>query len=61
MNHGKLDMIKKEMARIKIGILAINWTGNSDIQLDELMVSYSRNDNIRRNGGAPITSKEIIK
>ena len=38
MNQGKLDMVKKEMARVNIKILAISerkWTGMGEFKSDD--------------------------
>ena len=38
MNQGKLEVVKQEMARVSIDILAINelkWTGMDELNLDD--------------------------
>ena len=44
MNHGKLEVVKREMARVNIDILGIsklNWTGNGEFNSDDHYIYYS--------------------
>ena len=47
MNHGKLEVVKQEMTRVKIDILGINeprWTGMGEFKSDDQMsTSVGRN------------------
>ena len=43
MNQGKLEVVKKEMARVNIGILGISelkWTGMGEINSDDHCIYY---------------------
>ena len=43
MNQGKLEVVKKEMARVNIDILGISglkWTGMGDFNLDDHCIYY---------------------
>ena len=60
MNHGKLGMIKQEMERVNINILAISelkWTRMCEFNSDVLYVYYCGQESLRRNGVAISSSK----
>ena len=43
MNQGKLEVVKQEMARVKVDILEISelkWTGSGDFNLDDHYIYY---------------------
>ena len=43
MNHGKLEVVKQEMARVNINILGISelrWTGMGEFNLDDHYIYY---------------------
>ena len=43
MNHGKLDVVKQEMARVNIDILGISkvkWTGMGEFNSDDYYIYY---------------------
>ncbi|RWS06003.1 endonuclease-reverse transcriptase-like protein [Dinothrombium tinctorium] len=64
MSQGKLDIIKREMDRLKIGLLGISelhWTDNGYFQSDDFTVYYSGHDNIKRNGVAFIACKRVTR
>ena len=53
MNQGKLEVVKQEMERVKINILAINeliWTGMGEFYSDYHYIYYCRQETLRRNG-----------
>ena len=53
MNQGKLDVVKKEMARANIKILAISerkWTGMGEFNSDDHFIYYRGQESLRRNG-----------
>ena len=53
MNQGKLEVVKQEMARVSIDILAINelkWTGMDELNLDDHYIYYCGQDSLERNG-----------
>ena len=54
MNQGKLEVVKKEMARVNIGILGISelkWTGMGEFNSDGHYIYYCGQESLRRNGG----------
>ena len=55
VNQGKLDVVKKEMARLNIKILGIselNWMEIGDFNLDDHYIYYCGQEYLRRNGVA---------
>ena len=55
MNQGKLDMVKKEMARLNIDILGISelkWMGMVKFNSDDHYIYYSGQESLRRNAFA---------
>ena len=55
MNAGKLDMVKKEMARLNIDILGISelkWMGMVKFNSDDHYIYYSGQESLRRNAFA---------
>ena len=62
MNQGKLEVVKQEMARVNIDILAISeirWTGMGDFNLDDHYIYYCGQESLRRNGVAIIVNKRV--
>ena len=62
MNKGKLEVVKKEMARVNIGILGISelkWTGMGKFNSDDHYVYYCGRESLRRHGGALIVNKRV--
>ena len=60
MNQGKLEVVKQEMARVKINILGISelrWTGIGEFNSDDHYIYYFRQESLRRNGVAIILNK----
>ena len=60
MNQGKLEVVKQEMARVKVDILGISelkWTGMGEFNSDEHYVYYCGQESLRRNGVAIIVNK----
>ena len=60
MNQGKLEVVKQEMARVNINILAINelkWTGIDEFNSDDHYIYYYGQESLRRNGVAIIVNK----
>ena len=50
MNQGKLEVVKQEMARVNIDILAISeirWTGMGDFNLDDHYIYYCGQASLR--------------
>ena len=62
MNQGKMDMVKKEMARMNINILGISelkWTGMGEFNSDDHYIYYGRQEPLRRNEVALIVNKRV--
>ena len=60
MNQGKLEVVKQEMARVNINILAINelkWTGIDEFNSDDHYIYYYGQESLRRKGVAIIINK----
>ena len=61
MNQGKLQVVKQEMARVKINILGISelrWTGMGEFNSDDHCIYYCGQESLRRNGVAIIVNKK---
>ena len=55
MNQGTLEVVKQEMARVKIDIVEIwelKWTGMGELNSDDLYIYSCRQESLRRNGVA---------
>ena len=53
MNQGKLEVVKQEMARVKVDILGISelkWTGMDEFNSDDHYIYYCGQESLRRNG-----------
>ena len=62
MNQGKLEVVKQEMARLKVNILGISelkWTGMGEFNSDDHNIYYCGQESLRRNGVAIIVNKRI--
>ena len=62
MNHGKLDMVKQEMARVNMNTLGnseLKWTGTGEFNSDDHYVYYCEQESLRRNGVALIINKSL--
>ena len=62
MNQGKLEVVKQEMARVKVDILGISklkWTGMSDFNSDDHYIYYCGQESLRRNGVAIMVNKRV--
>ena len=62
MNQGKLEVVKQEMARVNIDILAIRelkWTGMGEFNSDDHYIYSCGQEFLRRNGVAIIVSKKV--
>ena len=61
MNQGKLEVVKQEMARVKVNILGISelkWAGTDEFNSDDHYIYYCGQESLRRNGVAIIFTKE---
>ena len=50
MNHGKLKVVKQEMARVNINILGISelkWTGMGEFNSDDHYIYYSGQESLK--------------
>ena len=62
MNQGKLEVVKQEMARVNIDILAISelkWTGMSEFNSDDHYIYNCGQESLRRNGVAIMVNKRV--
>ena len=61
MNQGKLEVVKREMARVNIdslGISELKWTGMGEFNSDDHYIYYCGQESFGRNGVAIIVTKE---
>ena len=61
MNQGKLEVVRREMARVNVDILRISelkWTGMGECNSDDHYIYYCRQEFLRRNGVATWSTKE---
>ena len=62
MNQGKLEVVKKEMARVNVDILGISelrWTGMGEFNSDDHYICYCEQESLRRNEVAIIVNKRV--
>ena len=62
MNQGKLEVVKREMARMNVDILGISelkWTGKGEFNSDDHYIYYCRQESLRRNGAAIMVNKRV--
>ena len=62
MNQSKLDLVKQEMARLRIDILGISelkWMGMGHFNSDDHYIYYCGQESLRKIGVALIVRKEI--
>ena len=62
MNQGKLEVVKQEMARVNVDILAISelkWTGMGEFNSDDHYIYYCRQESLRRNGVIIMVNKRV--
>ena len=62
MNQGKLDMVKKEMARVNIdvsGTSELKWTGVGEFNSGDHYIYYCGQESLRRIGVAIIVNKRV--
>ena len=62
MNQGKSEVVKQEMARVKVDILGISelkWTGMGEFNSDDHYIYYCGQESLRRNGVAIIVNKGV--
>ena len=62
MNQGKLEVVKKEMARVNvdsIGISKLKWTGMGEFNSDDHYIYYCGQESLRRHGVAIMVNKRL--
>ena len=62
MNQGKLEVVKREMAKVNIDILGISelkWTGMGEFNSDDHYIYYCGQEFFRRNGVTIIVNKRV--
>ena len=59
INHGKLEVVKQEMARVNINILGINELKQTGFNSDDNYIYYCGQESLRRNGIAIIVNKRV--
>ena len=62
MNQGKLEVVKKEMARVNveiIGISELKWTGMGEFNSDDHCIYYCGQESLRRNGVVIMVNKRV--
>ena len=62
MNQGKLEVVKQEMARVKINMLGISelkWTRMGELNSDDHYIYYCGQESLRRNGVAILVNKRV--
>ena len=62
MNQGKLEVLKREMARVNVNILGISelkWTGMGAFNSDDHYIYYCGQESLRRSGVAIIVNKRV--
>ena len=62
MNQDKLEVVKQEMARVKVNILGISklkWTGMGEFNSDDHDIYYCGRGSLRGNGVAIMVNKSV--
>ena len=62
MNQGKLEVVKREMARVNINILRISelkWNGMGEFNSNDHYFYYGGQESLRRNGLAIMVNKRV--
>ena len=62
MNQGKLEVVKQEMARVNVDILAVSklkWTGMGEFNSGDHYIYYCGQESLRRNGVAIVVNKRV--
>ena len=62
MNQGKLEVVKREMARVNVDILGsseLKWTGMGEFNSDDHYIYYCGQESLRRNAAAIIVNKRV--
>ena len=62
MNQGKLEVVKQEMARVKVNILGISelkWTEMGEFNSDDHYIYYCGQESLRRNRITIMVNKRV--
>ena len=62
MNQSKLEVVKKEMARVNVNILgisALRWSGMGEFNSDDHYIYYCGQESLRRNGVTIMVNKRV--
>ena len=62
MNQGKLELVKKEMAKVNVNILGISelrWTVMGEFNSNDHYIYYCGQESLRRNGVAIAVNKRV--
>ena len=62
MNQGKLEVVKRQMARVNVDILGISelkWTGMGEFNSDDQYIYYHGQESHKRNGVAIMVNKSV--
>ena len=62
MNQGKLEVVKKEKARVNVNILGfskLKWTRMGEFNSDDHYIYYCGQESLRRSGVALIVNKSL--
>ena len=62
MNQGKLEVVKKEKARVNVNILGfskLKWTGVGGFNSDDHYTYYCGQESLRRHGVAVMVNKSL--
>ena len=62
MNQGKLEVVKKQMARMNkdsLGIIELKWTGMDEFNSDDHYIYCCGKESLRRNGVAIMVNKKV--
>ena len=62
MNQGKLELVKKGMARVNVDILGtskLKWTGMGEFNSDDHYIYYCGQEYLRRNGVAIMVNERV--
>ena len=64
MNHGKLEMIKQEMARVNIDILGISelkWSGIGEFNSDDHYIYYCGQESLKKTWSSHHSQQKSLK
>ena len=62
MTQGKLEVVKREKARVNVDILGISelkWTGMGEFNSNDHYIYYCGQESLRRNGVATMVNKRV--